>query len=72
MKCYKCGGKLEQHVELIVHNGKTIPQNVLSCVKCGTAITHINEYEKTRKLLHLSFMRRIKSLIFGNIVKSIL
>ncbi|MBI2129674.1 hypothetical protein HYU07_05545 [Candidatus Woesearchaeota archaeon] len=72
MKCYKCGGKLEQHVELIVHNGEAIPQNVLSCAKCGTAITHINEYEKTRKQLYPSLMQRIKGFIFGNMVKSIL
>lgn len=71
MKCYKCGGKLEQHIELIVHNGKTIPQAVLRCIDCGTAITHINEYEKTRKQLHPSIMQRIKGIIFGNIVKSI-
>ena len=65
MKCYKCHGKLEQHVELIIHNGKTIPQNVFKCVKCGTTITHIDEYEKTRKKIHPSFIKRIKDLVFS-------
>jgi uncharacterized Zn finger protein len=65
MKCYKCNGKLEQHVELIIHEGKTIPQNVMKCVKCGTTITHIDDYEKTRKQMHPSLVRRIKSYIFG-------
>lgn len=66
MKCYKCGGKLEQNTELIINNGKTIPQKILKCVKCGTAVTHIDDYEKTRKQIHPSFIERIKNLIFGS------
>ncbi len=65
MKCYKCNGKLEENTELIIHNGKTIPQKILKCVKCGTSVTHIDDYEKTRKQLHPSFTERIKNLIFG-------
>jgi len=65
MKCYKCKGNLQESVELIIHSGRTIPQKVLKCFKCGTAITHINDYEQTRKQLHKSFIERIKAFIFG-------
>ena len=65
MRCYKCGGKLEQHMELIIHNGKTVPQRILRCMKCGKAVTHIDDYEKTRKQIHPSFIGRIRGF-FGN------
>ena len=65
MKCYKCSGKLEEHTELIIHNGKTIPQKILKCVKCGKAVTHIDEYEKTRKQINPSFIEKIKNFISG-------
>jgi uncharacterized Zn finger protein len=60
MKCYKCGGKMEEHVELVIHNGKTVPQQVQKCRKCGATITHIDEYEKVRKQIHPSFFNRVK------------
>ena len=63
MKCHKCSGKLEHATELIIHNGRTIPQKVLKCVKCGSSITHIDDYEKTRKKIRPSFIERIKSII---------
>ncbi len=62
MKCYKCNGVLERNTELIIHNGKTIPQKILKCAKCGTSVTHIDDYEKTRKQIHPTFMERIKNL----------
>jgi len=65
MKCYKCNRRLEESTELIIHNGRTIPQRILKCAKCGTAVTHINEYEKTRKQIHPSIIEKIKSFIFG-------
>ena len=65
IKCYKCGGKMENHVELIINKGKTIPQEVQKCRKCGTTVVHINEYERVRKQIHPSFLNRIKS-VFSN------
>ena len=63
MKCYKCKGRLERNTELIIHKGKTIPQKTLKCVKCGAVVTHIDDYEKTRKKIRPSFLERIKNLI---------
>lgn len=65
MRCYKCGGKLEQYTELIIYNGKAVPQRILKCMKCGKAVTHIDDYEKTRKQIHPSFIERIRGF-FGN------
>jgi len=65
MKCYKCGSKLGEATELIIHNGRSIPQKILKCNKCGTTLTHIDDYEKTRKQLHPSFIERIKRFLFG-------
>ena len=43
---------MEEGVELIISKGKTIPQNVKRCAKCGNTIVSIDEYEKARKELH--------------------
>ena len=62
IKCYSCGAGLEESVELVVHNGRTIPQTVQRCSKCGKSIVHIDEYEKVRSQLHPSFVNRIKGI----------
>jgi len=72
--CYVCKGKLEEGIELIIYKGKTIPQHVMKCIKCGKAIVSSEEYERVRKELHPSIISRIKNLFkqdieFVNITK---
>ena len=43
-KCYLCGGQTEKGVELIISRGKTIPQEVIKCIKCGKSIVSSDEY----------------------------
>ncbi len=59
--CYSCNGKMEKGVELIISKGKTIPQEVMKCIKCGKATVSADEYEKVRKQLHPSIFSRIKN-----------
>ncbi len=66
MQCYSCNGKMEQGVELIISRGKTIPQEIMRCNKCGKAIVSSDEYEKVRKELHPSLAARIKGLFSSN------
>lgn len=61
-KCYACNGEMEKGVELIITNGKTIPQEIMKCNKCGKAIVSSEEYERVRKELHPSIFSWIKSL----------
>jgi len=61
-KCYLCGGQTEKGVELIISRGKTIPQEVIKCIKCGKSIVSSDEYERVRKELHPSILDRIKNL----------
>ena len=61
-KCYSCGSRMEKGVELIIYGGKTIPQEVMKCTKCGKATVSSDEYERVRKELHPSLSRRIKNL----------
>jgi len=65
-KCYLCGAKLEESVDLLVHNGKTIPQRMQKCTKCGKSLVHIDEYEKVRSQLHPNFAKRIKRIFSPN------
>ncbi len=65
-ECYNCKGKLEEGVELIILNRKTIPQKILKCSKCGRSYTHIDEYEKVRKQIHPTLMDRLKRLFSGD------
>lgn len=53
---------MEEGVELIIHKGRTIPQTVKKCSKCGKAIVSANEYERVRKELHPSLFDRIRKL----------
>lgn len=62
MKCYKCNGQMEKGVELIISKGKTIPQEIMKCKKCGNVIVSSDEYERVRKELHPSIFGRIKNL----------
>ena len=62
MKCFVCGGHMEEGVELIISKGKTIPQQVMKCTECGKAIVSSDEYEKVRKQIHPSIFARIKNL----------
>jgi hypothetical protein len=66
MKCYVCNGKMETGVELIIHKGKTIPQEIMKCSHCGNAIVSSDEYERVRKELHPSILERIRCLFKGN------
>lgn len=59
-KCYNCGGSMEDAVELIIVKGKTIPQQIKKCNKCGEGIVSINEYERVRRELHPNIFTRIK------------
>ena len=65
-KCYVCGGKMEKAVELVISNGKTIPQEIMKCVKCGKATVSSDEYERVRKELHPSILAMIKGLFKMN------
>lgn len=58
---------MEEQTELIICNGKTIPQKIMKCIKCGGAVTHINDYEKTRKQIHPTFAERVKNICNGKI-----
>lgn len=60
--CYVCGGKMEEGVDLVFHKGKTIPQKVQKCIKCGKSVVSIDSYEEVRKQIHPSFIGRVKSL----------
>ena len=53
MKCYNCGGKMEDSVSLITYRGKTIPQNTSKCKSCGKSYVDADEYERIRKELYL-------------------
>ncbi|MBS3163392.1 DUF4042 domain-containing protein [Candidatus Woesearchaeota archaeon] len=66
-RCYSCKGKMEEGIELIIYNGKTLSQQVMKCVKCGKAVVSSEEYERIRKELHPSIINRIKSLFKNNI-----
>ncbi len=66
MKCPYCKGLMEESVELIICNGRTIPQNVRKCVKCGKAIVSIDEYERTRQEMNPSLLARFKGLFKAN------
>lgn len=61
-RCPHCNGKIEPGVELIIVNGRTIPQKIMKCTKCGKAIVDSEEYERVRKELHPSLLDRIKNL----------
>jgi len=61
-KCYSCSGKMEKGVELIITKGKTIPQEILKCTKCGKGIVSSDEYERVRKELHPSIFSQIKNI----------
>lgn len=65
-KCYSCGAKLEESVELVIHNEKTIPQRIQRCPKCGKSIVHIDEYEKVRSQLHPSLIKKIRNMFSSN------
>lgn len=39
-----------------ISKGRTIPQKITRCNKCGRAIVSSDEYEKVRKELHPSFL----------------
>ena len=54
-------------VELIIHKGRTIPQNVKKCVKCGKAISSLDEYEKVRKIIRPNLIERVKSFFSDKI-----
>ena len=69
-KCPFCKGRLEPGVELVIHNGKTSTLNVLKCIKCGKASSHIDEYERVRREIHPTIIERIKSL-FSTTVKTV-
>lgn len=51
---------MENAVELIISNGKTIPQEIMKCSRCGKATVSSDEYERVRKELHPSVFSRIK------------
>jgi hypothetical protein len=52
---------MEEGVEFIISKGKTIPQKIKKCTKCGKAIVSADEYERIRKELHPSILARIKN-----------
>ena len=35
IKCYNCNSQMEKGVELIISKGRTIPQEIIKCNKCG-------------------------------------
>lgn len=53
---------MEKGVELIMHKNKTIPQEVMKCIKCGKTVVSSEEYERIRKELYPSMISRIKNL----------
>ena len=53
---------MEKGVELIISKGRTIPQEIMKCKKCGKAIVSSDEYERVRKELHPSIFSRVKNL----------
>lgn len=57
---------MEKGVELIISKGRTIPQEIIKCNKCGKAVVSANEYERVRKELHPSLFSRIKGLFHLN------
>lgn len=61
MKCYNCGNVVKDSIELIIIKGKTIPQSIKKCDKCGKATVSFNEYEEVRKKIHPSIFTRIKN-----------
>ena len=65
-KCYSCSGQMEKGVELIISKGRTIPQEIMKCKKCGKAIVSSDEYERVRKELHPSIFSRVKNLFKVN------
>lgn len=65
-RCYNCNGQMENGVELIISKGKTIPQEVMKCAKCGKASVSIDEYERVRKELCPSIFSRIKNMFKVN------
>ncbi len=60
-KCYNCGSSMEDAVELVIVKGKSIPQQIKKCNKCGRGIVNINEYERVRRDLHPNIFTRIKN-----------
>lgn len=53
---------MEKGVELVISKGRTIPQKIMKCIKCGKAVVNSDEYERVRKELNPSLFSRIKSL----------
>lgn len=53
---------MKKGVELVISKGRTIPQEIMKCVKCGKAVVSSDEYERVRKELHPSLFSRIKNL----------
>ncbi|MCX6706897.1 MAG: hypothetical protein NT001_02030 [Candidatus Woesearchaeota archaeon] len=53
---------MEKSIELIISKGRTIPQKIARCNKCGKAIVSSDEYEKVRKELHPSLLSRVRNL----------
>ncbi len=66
-KCYSCGSKTEPSVELIVVNGRSIPQQVMRCNNCGNVVVSSEEYERVRKELHPSLIERMHNFFKPNI-----
>ena len=57
---------MERAIELIISNGKTIPQKIMKCSRCGKATVSSDEYERVRKELHPSIFSRIKNIFKVN------
>jgi len=61
-KCYNCESQMEKGVELIISKGKTIPQKIMKCNKCGKAIVSSDEYEKVRKEYFKNYDKLVKDI----------
>ncbi|MBU0980134.1 MAG: hypothetical protein KJ709_04980 [Nanoarchaeota archaeon] len=53
---------MEEKVELIIHNGRVIPQKVRLNKVTNRYVISGSEYEELRKKIHPSFLQKIKYL----------
>lgn len=62
MDCPECNGKMKKSIEILIHNGNSMPIEVSKCDSCGLKFTNIKNVDKIRKHIKPTISDRIKRI----------